>query len=315
DRQRLLVRPRLLGGVPGRAQTLHPGREVRARALPQARRDRFHLAHRRDRACEGRSPDVLVLVRRRDDHHEAGRRRGPLPDDEGRLHDRGRRPRFTEKRVHARRAAARLQHDVLRRPQGERPPQAVRARVQDEVQRVPALRVRPRVLQRRVVQGGRREGRRRRPEVAREGPGREGARGARDRVALGQAELARGPRPDVQLLSGHHHAQERVRLRDDQPDRDRLDQAGDEARRREALRLDRRLGNLTTHVVNVLLSGLFHAAVLFLVAAGLQVVFGVQKIFNLACGSFYALGAYAGVTAVGYFTGHGGPPALFIIPL
>jgi len=68
-------------------------------------------------------------------------------------------------------------------------------------------------------------------------------------------------------------------------------------------------------VVNVLLSGVFHAAVLFLVAAGLQVVFGVQKIFNLACGSFYALGAYVGVSAVQAFTGAGGPPALFIVPL
>ena len=69
------------------------------------------------------------------------------------------------------------------------------------------------------------------------------------------------------------------------------------------------------HVVNVVLSGVFHASILFLVSAGLQVIFGVQKIFNLACGSFYALGAYTGVTAVGYFTGHGGPPALFILPL
>ena len=39
--------------------------------------------------------------------------------------------------------------------------------------------------------------------------------------------------------------------------------------------------------------------VLFLVAAGLQLVFGVQKLVNLACGSFYALGAYFGITAVG----------------
>src|SRR5207248_2332846 len=38
----------------------------------------------------------------------------------------------------------------------------------------------------------------------------------------------------------------------------------------------------------------------FLVAAGLQLVFGVQKILNLACGSFYALGAYFGVSFVGY---------------
>src|SRR5262245_66081750 len=72
---------------------------------------------------------------------------------------------------------------------------------------------------------------------------------------------------------------------------------------------------MTRHVVNVLMSGVFHAAILFLVSAGLQVVFGVQKIFNLACGSFYALGAYVGVSAVGVFTAAGGPPALFIVPL
>src|ERR1700752_4609136 len=47
---------------------------------------------------------------------------------------------------------------------------------------------------------------------------------------------------------------------------------------------------------NVVFGGVFHAAVLFLVAAGLQLVFGVQKIVNLACGSFYALGAYFGIT-------------------
>src|SRR6266581_4623370 len=72
---------------------------------------------------------------------------------------------------------------------------------------------------------------------------------------------------------------------------------------------------MTAHIVNVVLSGVFHASILFLVAAGLQVVFGVQKIFNLACGSFYALGAYAGVSAVGWYAGAGGPPALFIVPL
>ena len=72
---------------------------------------------------------------------------------------------------------------------------------------------------------------------------------------------------------------------------------------------------MTANLVNILMGGVFHAAILFLVAAGLQVVFGVQKIFNLACGSFYALGAYTGVSAVAYFTGHGGPPALFIVPL
>ena len=69
------------------------------------------------------------------------------------------------------------------------------------------------------------------------------------------------------------------------------------------------------HAVNVLVGGVFHASILFLVAAGLQVVFGVLKIFNLACGSFYALGAYTGVSAVAWFVGIGGPPALFVLPL
>src|SRR5262249_8789779 len=51
---------------------------------------------------------------------------------------------------------------------------------------------------------------------------------------------------------------------------------------------------------NIVAGGVFHAAVLFLVAAGLQLVFGVQKIVNLACGSFYALGAYFGITFIGF---------------
>jgi branched-chain amino acid transport system permease protein len=63
---------------------------------------------------------------------------------------------------------------------------------------------------------------------------------------------------------------------------------------------------------DLLLGGVFHAAVLFLVAAGLQLVFGVQKIVNLACGSFYALGAYFGVTAVKWAMAAGAPPYLFL---
>lgn len=65
---------------------------------------------------------------------------------------------------------------------------------------------------------------------------------------------------------------------------------------------------------NILIGGVFHAAVLFLVAAGLQLVFGVQKIVNLACGSFYALGAYFGVTVIGYTTAWGLSPWL-ILPI
>jgi branched-chain amino acid transport system permease protein len=52
--------------------------------------------------------------------------------------------------------------------------------------------------------------------------------------------------------------------------------------------------------------------VLFLVAAGLQLVFGVTKILNLACGSFYALGAYTGVSAVRWALGAGLPAPLFL---
>jgi branched-chain amino acid transport system permease protein len=70
-----------------------------------------------------------------------------------------------------------------------------------------------------------------------------------------------------------------------------------------------------TPLLAILLGGVFHASILFLVAAGLQVVFGVQRIFNLACGSFYALGAYVGVSAVAAYTSAGGPPWLFIVPL
>ena len=61
-----------------------------------------------------------------------------------------------------------------------------------------------------------------------------------------------------------------------------------------------------------MLGGVFHAATLFLVAAGLQLVFGVQKIVNLACGSFYALGAYFGVSFVAWAIRQGLPPALFL---
>src|SRR5262245_50789818 len=65
---------------------------------------------------------------------------------------------------------------------------------------------------------------------------------------------------------------------------------------------------------NILLGGVFHAAVLFLLAAGLQLVFGVQKIVNLACGSFYALGAYLGITLT-MVALHAGFPAWTLLPI
>ncbi len=72
---------------------------------------------------------------------------------------------------------------------------------------------------------------------------------------------------------------------------------------------------MLTDILNILLSGIFYASTLFLVAAGLQVVFGVQKIFNMACGTFYALGAYVGVFLVKMAQAAGLPPLLSVLPL
>ncbi|WP_017522449.1 branched-chain amino acid ABC transporter permease [Pusillimonas noertemannii] len=68
-------------------------------------------------------------------------------------------------------------------------------------------------------------------------------------------------------------------------------------------------------LTNVILAGLFQAAVLFLVAAGLQLIFGVQRIINLACGSVYALGAYFGITFTTWAMSQGLPPYLFPLAL
>ena len=74
-------------------------------------------------------------------------------------------------------------------------------------------------------------------------------------------------------------------------------------------------GHMTTDIINILMSGIFYASTLFLLAAGLQLVFGVQKIFNLACGSLYALGAYTGVVFVDQFQKLGFSPLFSIVPL
>ena len=49
-----------------------------------------------------------------------------------------------------------------------------------------------------------------------------------------------------------------------------------------------------------MLDGLSYAALLFLVALGMTLVFGVMNIVNMAHGSFYALGAYAAASFVGW---------------
>ena len=53
----------------------------------------------------------------------------------------------------------------------------------------------------------------------------------------------------------------------------------------------------TSLIVLALLDGLTQAALLFLVALGLTLIFGVMRILNVAHGSLYAFGGYAAATA------------------
>jgi branched-chain amino acid transport system permease protein len=53
-------------------------------------------------------------------------------------------------------------------------------------------------------------------------------------------------------------------------------------------------------MLTILVDGLTYASWLFIVALGLTLVFGVLKILNIAHGSFYALGAYAAASFVGW---------------
>ncbi len=65
-----------------------------------------------------------------------------------------------------------------------------------------------------------------------------------------------------------------------------------------------------------LLTGLSRAAVLFIVSAGLSLVFGAMRIVNLAHGSFYMLGAFVAVTISAALGGTiGFLAALIVVPL
>jgi len=52
------------------------------------------------------------------------------------------------------------------------------------------------------------------------------------------------------------------------------------------------------YLLSQTLNGLFSAALLFLIASGLTLVFGVMKIVNIAHGSYYMLGVYIAFTVV-----------------
>jgi branched-chain amino acid transport system permease protein len=56
---------------------------------------------------------------------------------------------------------------------------------------------------------------------------------------------------------------------------------------------------VTTIYIIQILNAFFYAAVLFLIAAGLSLIYGVMRIVNLAHGQLYALGAYVTAWIVG----------------
>jgi branched-chain amino acid transport system permease protein len=73
------------------------------------------------------------------------------------------------------------------------------------------------------------------------------------------------------------------------------------------------MDTLLIHLLNALL----YASVLFLIAGGLSLIYGVMRIVNLAHGNLYAFGAYVSAWVVGRFLGSGfaGPanPALYLL--
>lgn len=63
-----------------------------------------------------------------------------------------------------------------------------------------------------------------------------------------------------------------------------------------------------------ILNSLFYASVLFLIAAGLSLIFGVMRIINMAHGTLYAIGAYATAWLMGKAVALGVPPIwLFLL--
>jgi len=68
-------------------------------------------------------------------------------------------------------------------------------------------------------------------------------------------------------------------------------------------------------VFTILIDGLTYASWLFIVALGLTLVFGVLKILNIAHGSFYALGAYAAASFVGWGASMQWAPAYSLVAM
>jgi len=68
---------------------------------------------------------------------------------------------------------------------------------------------------------------------------------------------------------------------------------------------------LLIHVLNALL----YSAVLFLIAGGLSLIYGVMRIINLAHGNLYAIGAYVTAWSIGAAAAGGAPDAVLFLLL
>jgi branched-chain amino acid transport system permease protein len=70
-------------------------------------------------------------------------------------------------------------------------------------------------------------------------------------------------------------------------------------------------------VLGQVMSGISSGMLLFIIASGLTLIFGVLRVINFAHGSLYMLGAFIAVTVSGYFVSHslGFIAALIIVPL
>ena len=62
-----------------------------------------------------------------------------------------------------------------------------------------------------------------------------------------------------------------------------------------------------------LADGFSYAGLLFLVALGLTLIFGVMRILNVAHGALYAFGGYTAASLVQFIMGRGDPPTILLI--
>src|SRR5512132_4012185 len=69
------------------------------------------------------------------------------------------------------------------------------------------------------------------------------------------------------------------------------------------------MDTLLVHILNALL----YASVMFLIAGGLSLIYGVMRIVNLAHGNLYAFGAYVTAWTVGLVAARAPGPVLYLL--